>query len=219
MAGNWKKTRNVASTPIFEKKFYIFCEGTKTEPNYFQGIKKKIEKKAIYKNSVFVDIQEVGEGTIKIIEQAEKYVKKHQLKDAEVWIVYDKDDFTPDDFNKVAERAIALNNNDRNVIYNVAWSNQCIEYWFILYFDYYVSDNDRSYYIDYLSEKFKNLKIGKYIKNDADIFEKLETYGDADRAVRYAEKRLKEFEGLSDAKKVPATKVHLLYQKLKIYFS
>ena len=218
MAGNWKKTRRIATTPIFEKKFYIFCEGTKTEPNYFRGIKKRIEKKAIYKNSIFVDIQGVGEGTLKIIDKAEQYVKKNCLKDAEVWIVYDKDDFSPDDFNKVAERASALNNNTDNIVYNVAWSNQCIEYWFILYFDYYTANNDRSQYITYLTEKFKSLKIGNYIKNDPDIFEKLETYGNSERAVKHAEKRLQELQNCSDAKKVPATKVHLLYQKLKVYF-
>lgn len=218
MSKNWKRPRNVATTPIFEKKYYIFCEGTKTEPNYFNGMKTKIERKAIYKNAVFVDVQGVGQGTMKIIEQAEKFVKQNNVRDAEIWIVYDKDDFLPEDFNNVSVRAFALDNNECNIKYNVAWSNQCIEYWFVLYFDYYVSDNDRSYYIDFLNEKFKKLGIGEYVKNDAEIFEKLQKYGDAVRAVKYAEKRLKEFNNVSDAKKVPATKVHLLYQKLSAYF-
>lgn len=205
-------------TNPLEKHFYIFCEGKKTEPNYFNGIKTKIESRAIYKNAVFVNVQGVGRGTIKIVEEAEVYVEKYDIKNSEIWIVYDKDDFSPDDFNNVAIRVEDLNNNNRQITYHVAWSNQCIEYWFILHFDYYVSDNDRAYYMDYLNKKFRDLKIGSYQKNDSFIFEKLEQYGDADRAVRYAEKRLKEFENIPDSRSVPATKVHLLYKQLSKYF-
>lgn len=217
-ANNWKRTRNIGSIPIFDKKYYIFCEGTKTEPNYFDGIKKRIEKKGIYKNSIFIDVQGVGEGTLKIIEYAEKYINKYKIKDAEVWIVYDKDDFKDEDFNAVTSMAQKLNSVSDTVVYNVAWSNQCIEYWFILHFDYYVSDNERAYYIDYLNRKFKEINAGKYVKNDKDIFEKLEMYGDSEKAVRYADKRLAELKGLSDSKSVPATRVHLLYQQLRKYF-
>lgn len=215
---NWKRPRKVEVTNPLEKHFYIFCEGTKTEPNYFNGIKTKVESRAIYKNAVFVNVQGVGRGTIKIVEEAEIYVEKNDIKNSEICIVYDKDDFPPDDFNNVAIRVQDLNNNNRQITYHVAWSNQCIEYWFILHFDYYVSDNDRAYYIDYLNKKFKDLKIGSYQKNDSLIFEKLEQYGDADRAVRYAEKRLKEFENIPDSRSVPATKVHLLYKQLSKYF-
>lgn len=217
-SNNWKRTRKIGSIPIFEKKFYIFCEGTKTEPNYFEGIKRRIEKKGIYKNSIFIDVQGVGEGTLKIIEYAERYVKGHKISDAEIWIVYDKDDFKDEDFNAVAVKAEILNNVSDTVKYNVAWSNQCIEYWFVLHFNYYVSDNDRSYYIEFLSKKFKQVKAGKYVKNDKDIFEKLEKYGNSEKAIKYAEKRLVELIKMSDSKAVPATKVHLLYQKLRKYF-
>lgn len=215
---NWKKTRIIDSIPIFDKKYYIFCEGTKTEPNYFAGIKKKIEAKGIYRNSIFIDVQGVGEGTLKIIEYAKKYIDRNKIKNAKVWVVYDKDDFKDEDFNAVASRAQELNKLNDDVVYSVAWSNQCIEYWFILHFDYYVSDNDRAYYIEYLTKKFKEVNAGKYEKNDTDIFEKLEKYGSSEKAVKYAEKRLVEMAGLSDAKSVPATTVHLLYKQLSKYF-
>ncbi len=218
MAHNWKKTRSIGNIPIFDKKYYIFCEGTKTEPNYFKGIKRQIEKKGIYKNSVFIDVRGTGEGTIKVLDYAEKYIKKRKIKNADVWIVYDKDDFKDEDFNAVAARVNSLNSTSDSVLFNVAWSNQCIEYWFILYFDYYISNNDRSFYKEYLDKKFKSLNIGVYRKNDKDIFEKLERYGNSEKAVRYASKRLVELKGLSDANSVPATKVHLLYQQLRKYF-
>ena len=215
---NWKKKRNVDSINPLEKHYYIFCEGTKTEPNYFNAIKNKIESKAIYRNSVFVKIEGVGEGTTKILEYAKKYVKENQITNSEIWIVYDKDEFTNDSFNSVAIQAARLNDNDENVEYKVAWSNQCIEYWFVLHFDYYTSNNDRKYYISYLNKKFSDLKIGKYKKNDDNIFEILEKYGDAQKAIKYAQKQLDEKIEESDANKVPATKVHMLYQELKKYF-
>lgn len=218
MGKNWKRARNVAVTPIMPRRYYIFCEGKKTEPNYFMGIKNNIERKAIYKNNIYINVQGVGRGTLKVIEAAEDYVKKNSINNAEVWLVYDKDEFTDDDFNMVSTRARQLSENNKNVAYNVAWSNQCIEYWFILYFDYYTANNDRKYYVEYLDKKFKEIGAGKYEKNLSNIFEILESYGDADQAVKFADKRLAEFKNESDAKSAPATKVHLLYNHLKPYF-
>lgn len=118
----------------------------------------------------------------------------------------------------MADRIEQLNQESTKIKYNAAWSNQCIEYWFILHFDYYIANNDRSFYIEYLNKKFKELGLSPYIKNDKEIFRKLENYGDPDRAVRFAQKRLDEMKGLPDAKAVPATKVHLLYMQLQQFF-
>lgn len=217
-AENWKKQRKIESIRIFTKKYYIFCEGTKTEPNYFEGMKRQIERKGMYRNSVFINIEGVGEGTVRILEHAEKYIRSNKISEGEVWIIYDKDDFSEDSFNFVADRIKQLNQESTKIKYNAAWSNQCIEYWFILHFDYYVANNDRSFYIEYLNKKFKELGLDPYIKNDKEIFKKLENYGDPDRAVRFAQKRLDELKGLPDSKAVPATKVHLLYMQLQQFF-
>lgn len=214
---NWKKQRKINSIPIFSRKIYIFCEGEKTEPNYFNEIKYRIENKALYKNSVFVNVEGVGKGTLKILDYAEKYIKRNKITEGEVWIVYDKDNFTDQDFNAVAVKAHAYNQTNDKIKYNVAWSNQCIEYWFILHFDYYIADNDRNFYIQYLDKKFKTFGLDGYKKNDENIFNILEKYGDCEKAIRYAEKRLEELYGFPDAKSVPATKVHLLYKHLKPY--
>lgn len=66
-------------------------------------------------------------------------------------------------------------------MYHVGWSNECIEFWFILHFEFYVSNNHRSQYITFLNEKFNLRKLGKYEKNREDIFEILMTYGDPKR--------------------------------------
>jgi hypothetical protein len=215
---NWKKQRSIESIKGINNKYYFFCEGEKTEPLYFEGIKRKIENNAIYKNSVFIKVDGVGAETLRVIYEAERFVDENNINNAQIWIVYDKDSFPAADFNGVSQYAQKLNSIQNKVVYKVAWSNQCIEYWFILHFDYYVSDNDRKYYIEYLNSKFKDLKLGKYTKNDKDIFSKMFLYGNPEMAIKYAKKRLVENAGKNESDIVPATMVHNLYEELSQYF-
>ncbi|MCX4379419.1 MAG: RloB domain-containing protein [Lachnospiraceae bacterium] len=46
-----------------------------------------------------------------------------------------------------------LNLENSELQYHAAWSNECIEFWFILHFAYYTSNNHRSEYIKFLSLK------------------------------------------------------------------
>ena len=198
------------------KKFYIFCEGEQTEPNYFEGFKKAIETNPIYTNKVIIYVEGTGRETTRVIQAAEDYAKKNDISNAEIWSVYDKDDFPAGDFNAVSERAITLSARDkpRQLQYEVAWSNQCIEYWFILHFDYYDSDNNRKYYIKYLRKKFVELGLSRYEKNNPNIFGILCDSGSPKLAIRHATKQLKCFEGKTDAESAPATKVHFLVEEL-----
>jgi len=50
------KSRRIEYLPSVEYKYYIFCEGTQTEPQYFEGFKKAIESNPIYKNMVITMI-------------------------------------------------------------------------------------------------------------------------------------------------------------------
>ena len=51
-------------TLVASKNIYIFCEGEKTEPNYFNGLAKHIDK-AIYQDKVHV--KAIGTGMITIL--------------------------------------------------------------------------------------------------------------------------------------------------------
>ena len=110
---NKKKNRQVEHLEAVGQRFYIFCEGEQTEPQYFRGFEKAIKSNPVYKNLVHVHVEGVGAET--------------------------------------------LNRQQNDVVYKVAWSNQCIEYWFILHFAYYTSDNDRKDYRKFLHSKFKEL--------------------------------------------------------------
>lgn len=214
---NRKRQRKIEYLNTIDKKYYIFCEGKQTEPLYFQGFKKAIENNPMYKNVVHVEVHGLGSETLRIIYAAEKFVFDNKLKKAEIWCVYDKDSFPERDFNAVSEYAEALNQRQTDVQYRVAWSNQCIEYWFILHFDWYTADNDRKYYRAYLHKKFSNFGYRRYEKDNSELFDILTKYGDPKKAIQRAERRLKEFEGYTDANSVPATKVHLLVTALAEY--
>ena len=110
-----------------------------------------------------------------------------------------------------------MNKQQNDVVYHVAWSNQCIEYWFILHFAFYVSDNDRKYYRSFLHRIFKDLGWNKYEKNNEELFEIMTNHGNPKQAINFAKKRLEECSGLTDTNSVPATKVHLLVEELAKY--
>ncbi len=198
-------------------RYYIFCEGQQTEPQYFTGLKRLIEDNPIYRDMVLIEIEPCGAETMRIIQRAEDYVKRNHIIKGQIWCVYDKDSFPAKDFNGVAERAAALNQEKKEMQYYTAWSNECIEFWFLLHFAYYISNNHRTEYIRFLNEKFAELKIGKYQKNMKNIFDVLLEYGNPKLAVRYAKRILKDGSGKTPAETAPATKVHELVVELAKY--
>lgn len=214
---NRKKQRKVEYLETAGDKIYIFCEGTQTEPLYFKGFEKAIKNNAIYKNLVHVHVEGVGADTLRVIYKAEKFVKDHQLKGANIWCVYDKDSFPSQNFNAVSQRAMMLNKQQNDVVYHVAWSNQCVEYWFMLHFDFYVANNDRMYYRKFLHSKFKELGWTKYEKKNEELFNIMTEKGNPKQAIMNARRILKDYEGLTDAESAPATKVHLLVEELAKY--
>ena len=200
-----------------EYRYYIFCEGEQTEPQYFDGFKRLIEDNPIYKNLVLIQIEPCGAETMRVLRQAERYVKENQITKGQIWCVYDKDSFPARDFNGVVERAASLNKDNPEVQYRTAWSNECIEYWFMLHFAYYTSNNHRTEYIRFLNEKYTELGIGKYRKNDKNTFETLIKHGNAKLAIRYAKRIIKEYGKRSPTEMAPGTKVYELVEELAKY--
>ena len=212
----WKKKRLQAHLEMREYRYYIFCEGEQTEPQYFMGFKRLIEDNPIYKDMVLITIEPCGAETMRVIGRAEEYVKQSGITKGQIWCVYDKDSFPAKDFNAVSERTEVLNRNSE-VKYHVAWSNECIEFWFLLHFSYYTSNNHRKDYVRFLNEKFAELKVGKYQKNKDNIFDVLLEYGNPKLAIRYAKRILEESKEKTPTEIAPGTKVHELVEELAKY--
>lgn len=213
----WKKKRRQEYLEMKQYRYYIFSEGQQTEPLYFAAFKKQIEENPVYKDMILIEIEPCQAETMRVIGNAENYVKKHKIKKGQIWCVYDKDSFPPDHFNGVVDRAERLNKENPELQYHTAWSNECIEYWFLLHFAYYTTNNHREEYISFLNAKFKELSIGKYQKNMNNIYDILLKYGNPKLAIRYAKRIINDGDGKNPSDIAPGTKVYELVLELAKY--
>lgn len=213
----WKKKRRQEHLAKREYRYYIFCEGQQTEPLYFEGFKRLIEDNPIYRDMVLIEIEPCQAETMRVISMAEQYVKKNKIQRGQIWCVYDKDNFPASYFNSVVDRAERLSQEKPELQYHTAWSNECIEFWFLLHFAYYTSNNHRTEYIRFLNEKFRELGLGKYQKNMKDIFDILMKEGSPKLAIRYAKRIMKDGQGKAPAEIAPGTKVYELVEELLKY--
>lgn len=110
-----KKRRHDFRTPK-ANSYLIVTEGKKTEPLYFEGIRKRIREKVGGNVDVVpvIDINGEGCSTGKLIEATERIVKEAKIPYQHIWIVFDKDDF--DDFDQAVKIGL-----DKG--YQIAWSN------------------------------------------------------------------------------------------------
>ena len=104
-------------TKLERPTILIVCEGENTEPSYFSQFKLST-----------ATIKAIGEGynTVSLVNRALKLSKEKSYD--QVWCVFDKDDFSVNNFNNAITLSEANN-------FGVAYSNQAFEYWLILHFD------------------------------------------------------------------------------------
>lgn len=160
--------------------YLIVCEGKKTEPNYFNGLKKKINEKYGNKVDVLIpniDVKGTGMNTTSLVKYTQKIVNYANKVYGQVWVVFDKDDYNDKQFNLAVE----------NCNYNVAWSNPNFELWLLSHFrkvNSYISKDD---VLQELSKEFQKKGLGDYTKNDTNIFEKVTSEGKLHTAIKNCE--------------------------------
>jgi hypothetical protein len=191
----------------------IVTEGTGTEPKYFQRISGLMNES--YKERVEIQIYGAGDNTLRLLKKAKKRVLASPSPFKHAWIVYDTDDFPADDIDNTALACKAISNTETT--YHAIWSNQCIELWFLLHFDFFHSDLHRKDYTPKLSNYLEALSLGKYRKNRDDMFDIL--LPRLDTAIMNAKKLEKINLGKPPSKCRPGTKVYEMIEKLKPYLS
>lgn len=175
---SWMKPRRDKKILARPEYHLIVSEGTKTEPNYFKGLVKEINQ-SHGKGRIHIKIEGEGRNILSLLERASEHVRKDNNPIRHVWLVYDKDDFPPDDFDNTASKCETnntknrINNPDEFVTYHALWSNQCIELWFLLHFAYLQSDLHRDEYKPMLDKYLNDLEHGEYKKNREDIYDAL----------------------------------------------
>lgn len=196
--------------------FLIMTEGKRTEPLYFQGIRKLIKEKVggnidVVENPV-IDIYGEGCSTGKLIEITDRFVKDAKIIYQNIWVVFDKDDF--EDFDQAIDEGEEKG-------YKIAWSNQSFEYWLYLHFYYSDAALHRDDWNAKLDEIFKqyNLGEGKYQKNYKDIYQMVDTYDGVNTAVKNAKRRMVDYRKNKEkaSEYDPGTTVYKLVEELKRY--
>jgi len=179
-------------------RFLIVCEGEQTEPNYFKSFR------------VSVDVKVIGTGrsTTDLVEYAKMLknkAKRNQQAYTAVWVVFDRDDFSPESFNRAIEQA-------ERAGFGVAYSNEAFELWYVLHFDYMDSAISRQQYQDILSKRL----VEPYRKNDTTLYARL--LHRLPDAIRNAERLLASYQpNHNPAYDNPCTAVHHLVQELNLH--
>jgi len=194
----------------------IVCEGEKTEPNYFKGLKQSLPKGSLELRHI--DIKGTAHNTISLIEKAQNIrdeeEERHFRAFNEVWAVFDKDDFPDQNFNN----AINMGEKAERKI-NCAWSNEAFELWFLLHFEYLNTGVSRKQYQKKIEEhihKATGNNNFSYEKSTENMYMLLNEYGNEGMAIKYASKLEEQFNNtnFNYAQHNPCTKVHHLVNTL-----
>ena len=179
----------------------IVCEGTKTEPNYFEAFAKRQQGIIVYD----IEVKGLGRGTRDVVEKAISLKNKNNYD--RVWAVFDKDEFPAKDFNE----AIVMG--QRNGI-EAAWSNEAFELWYLYHFQNVTTGVSRKDYEAKISAavnaspKYKSKGKYKYAKRDSNNYETMTTYGSMESALQYAEAKHLEYKDARYASQNPCTTVY-----------
>ena len=188
-------------------KILIVCEGTKTEPNYFEAFKSFNQGTIVYD----IDVKGLGQNTISVVDNAIALKAKGNYD--RVWAVFDKDSFPDEKFNGAIIKA------ESNGIC-CAWSNEAFELWYLYHFVNRTTAMHREEYKSAISiavnnsPKHKSKSPYVYAKNDKDNFTIMSTYGSMDNAIKFAEVQSDEFHDKRYATHNPCTMVFKLVRQL-----
>ena len=180
---------------LAKKRILIVCEGEKTEPDYFKSF-----------CITSAEVKVIGDGLntkrlVKYAKQEKDKAVREKLPYAQVWCVFDKDDFPKGQFNTAIQMAESYG-------FYAAYSNEAFELWYLLHFEYLTAGINRSQYRTKLTKHMKK----KYRKSDSDMYKKL--LNRQKKAIHRAKKLFRTYKDDTPADMNPSTTVHLLVEEL-----
>lgn len=121
----WERGRKEVGRPRALRRILILSEDEKSSVHYLR---------AFPYDRTLVEIECVGTGlnTDSLMQEAIRRMKaarNHGAPCAEIWVVFDRDSFPQERFN----RAFDLARNHAEI--RPCWSNECFELWYLLHFD------------------------------------------------------------------------------------
>ncbi len=179
-----------------KQRFLIVCEGERTEPNYFRGLRQD------HRLNATVTVMGKGLDPSQLVETAQAESRFGEYD--HVWCVFDRDTWPAQNFNNALVQA-------QRYGIQVAYSNEAFELWYLLHFHYYDTAIPRQQYLKLLD----GLLGHPYAKNSRDTYRELRSR--QEDALRNAHTLLGQYTPLDPANDNPSTTVHLLVEELLRY--
>ena len=172
----------------------IVTEGERTEPLYFDGFRLSN-----------VTVKGCGYNCDSLVQYTRdlenEYKRKQDMYFDKVWCVFDRDSFPVANFDAAFALAATYG-------YEVAYSNEAFELWYLLHFNYYDSQLSRQQYCDKLTAV-----LGfRYLKNDRRMYSML--LERQPQAIKWAERLLITHNGTLPRNANPSTTVYRLVEYL-----
>lgn len=191
-------------------RFLIISEDTKSSTDYFKALIKEVqaacsgsEVVGIAKDSV---VQGCGMSTTRLLEEAKSIRSRRQIPFDRCWLVFDKDD-SPD-FNKAIREATDAG-------FDVAWSNESFELWYLLHFRYQNTAIPRDRCTTALEAEIQKCKPSfKYDKGTSSMHSILAEHGDQGQAIKNAEKLRNSYRDTNYCSHNPCTHVDRLIKEI-----
>ena len=204
------KSRNkIDSKKLAPPNYLIICEGKQTEPNYFEGLKRRLNQR--YEDRInivpYIKVKGTGMNTESLVKYAQKIVNQSYKMYGQVWVVFDKDEYSDEQFNN----AIKLNE------YNSAWSNPNFEVWILSHFKKLNKSMTKVETLKQVTKEFSKIGLGEYKKNDKELFTKISGEGKMEKAIKNCEEVYELMRGQAPASSNPTTTVFMLVNDLKEY--
>ncbi|RAM51363.1 MAG: RloB domain-containing protein [Hapalosiphonaceae cyanobacterium JJU2] len=172
------------------KRFLIVCEGEETEPNYFRSFRTP---------GLVIAVHGIGANPSRLVEKAKELHSQDEYD--QIWCVFDRDSWSKQDFNNAIQNAKVQG-------FDVAYSNEAFELWYILHFEYLNTGLPREEY----KKKLSKLLGQEYKKNSETIYDQIKNR--QSKAIKNAERLLNEYESPKPSDDNPSTTVHKLVQQL-----
>ena len=182
------------------RRILVLCEDTKSSCDYLARFPFDAKLVSLECVGTGMNTDSLMENAIQRKEDAAKAGNPF----AEIWVVFDRDSFDLQNFN----RAFDLARSHGDIV--ACWSNECFELWYLLHFAYRDTGIARAEIWKVLSTHLGK----KYDKADATVFAKLEPHLEA--AVKNARKLAASRTGdTAKERENPSTKVHELVERLR----
>ena len=188
--GEWRKPgRRQGYRVLAPERHLIVCEGEKTEPLYFQGMRDALKPE--FRNRIHIVVKGTGLHTVDLLDYA---LRESRLSGGydHVWLAYDRDDFDLREFDSVVDKC--AQSSDETTAFHPLWSNPCYEIWTLLHFGSTTAEMTSAEAIAKTDDAFRKYLKKPYKKNDTKLFEDLssrliDAIPNAERLNRWHEER------------------------------